>query len=495
MRIRMTLGFSNTLTTRILLCNVAVLCVLTILALLAGAPAVGGEDLNVPPEKIEGGKPDGMMHRYLLRQVDQAAERWKADYEKRKTPEEIAAYQKRLREKFLEAIGGLPERTPLEPQITGTISRPGYRVEKIIFQSQPKHYVTALLFLPDPQRFKPPYPGVIVPCGHAKPAKGHPEYQSMGALLALNGMAALVYDPIDQGERGQYVGQGGWPELWGCPGHIMVGIGSIAVGPQYGPIRDLGRDAGHRLSPIAARGRPAAHRLHGQQRRRHADELPDGPGRPHPRGGAELLYHQPAQAAGDDRPPGFRAALVRPIGVRDGPCRLDHDAGALAGPHLRRHQRLLRHRRHVGHFPLRQAPVHPHGICRARRHPGKRRRPQLQHPPTRRRGTVDVALALGQGSADHRAADRPVDGEGIPVYSRRHGDVAAGRTLGLRPERRLRERTGKTPRVGLGDRRPNGSAGSSAAAGRHPQALGVAETSDRNRGDGGAERTTASRSS
>ena len=142
-------------------------CVLTILALLAAAPAVGGEDLNVPPEKIEGGKPDGMMHRYLLRQVDQAAERWKADYEKRKTPEEIAAYQKRLREKFLEAIGGLPERTPLEPQVTGTISRPGYRVEKIIFQSQPKHYVTALLFLPDPQRFKPPYPGVIVPCGHA----------------------------------------------------------------------------------------------------------------------------------------------------------------------------------------------------------------------------------------------------------------------------------------------------------------------------------------
>ena len=28
-----------------------------------------------------------MMRRYLLRQADQAAQRWKADYEKRKTPE------------------------------------------------------------------------------------------------------------------------------------------------------------------------------------------------------------------------------------------------------------------------------------------------------------------------------------------------------------------------------------------------------------------------
>ncbi len=203
---------------------------MTILLLLAGASAVAGDDLDAPPEKIEGGSPDGMMRRYLLRQVDQAAQRWKDDYEKRKSPAEIAAYQKRLREKFLEAIGGLPDRTPLEPQVTGAIVRPGYRVEYVLFQSQPKHYVTALLFLPDVERFPPPYPGVIVPCGHALPAKGHPEYQSIGALLALNGMAALVYDPIDQGERGQYLGEGGWPKLWGVAAHIAVGTGSILLG-------------------------------------------------------------------------------------------------------------------------------------------------------------------------------------------------------------------------------------------------------------------------
>jgi dienelactone hydrolase len=197
---------------------------------LLSAPLVRGGDLDVPPEKITAGAPAGMMHHYLLEQAEHAAMRWKVDYEKRKTPEAIAAYQNGLRQKCLEALGGLPKRTPLAPQVVGVVSRPGYRVEKIIFQSQPKHYVTALLFLPEAARFQPPYPGVLVPCGHALPAKGHPEYQSMGALLALNGMAALVFDPIDQGERGQLLGKGGWPSLWGCAGHTMVGMGAILLG-------------------------------------------------------------------------------------------------------------------------------------------------------------------------------------------------------------------------------------------------------------------------
>ena len=149
--------------------------------LLAGAAVAATSEFDLPPEKISAGSPGEMMHRYLLRQADQAAERWRADYEKRTTPQEIADYQRRLREQCLEAIGGLPERTPLRPRITGTVSRPGYRVEKVLFQSRPMHYVTALLFLPDAERFHPPYPGVLVPCGHATLGKGANAYQSVGA--------------------------------------------------------------------------------------------------------------------------------------------------------------------------------------------------------------------------------------------------------------------------------------------------------------------------
>ena len=43
-------------------------------------------------------------------------------------------------------------------------------------------------------------------------------------------MAALVVDPIDQGERGQYLGPGGWPELWGTTAHSLVGVGCTLLG-------------------------------------------------------------------------------------------------------------------------------------------------------------------------------------------------------------------------------------------------------------------------
>lgn len=201
-----------------------------LMAILAAATIGRAGELDLPKDKIAGGDPAAMMQQYWLHQVDLATQRWQEEYEKRKTPEDIAAYQARLREVFLKAIGGLPERTPLSAQVTGTIAREGYRVEKIIFESQPKHFVTAILFLPAADRSPPPWPGVLIPCGHAKAAKGHDAYQTMGALLALNGMAALVFDPIDQGERGQCLGEGGWPKVWGTKAHSMVGIGSTLLG-------------------------------------------------------------------------------------------------------------------------------------------------------------------------------------------------------------------------------------------------------------------------
>ncbi len=198
------------------------------LSLMISAAAFSQEDLRVLPEKIDNVAPGDMMSHYLRRLAQQKFEDWKVQYEQRKTPEQIAKYQKRLREKFIEAIGGLPERTPLNPQVTGIVSRDGYRVEKILLESQPKHHVSALLFLPDAGKYTPPYPGVLVPCGHSANGKAHDAYQTMGALLALNGMAGLVFDPIDQGERSQMPSQ--LPRLAGTRAHTMLGIGSILLG-------------------------------------------------------------------------------------------------------------------------------------------------------------------------------------------------------------------------------------------------------------------------
>jgi len=204
--------------------SIVVVC----LSLLVNAVTLAEENLQVLPGTINGVKPSDMMNHYLRRQAQQQFGNWKAEYEQRKTPEQIAEYQKRLRRKFLEALGPFPRRTPLNPRITGVVQRNGYKVEKVIFESQPRHYVSAVLFLPDSKVHKPPYPGVLVPCGHTRNAKGYESYQTMGALLALNGMAALVFDPIDQGERIQLLSQS--PELWGTRAHTMIGVGSILLG-------------------------------------------------------------------------------------------------------------------------------------------------------------------------------------------------------------------------------------------------------------------------
>lgn len=187
-------------------------------------------DLKVLEEKVDGRSVKGSLERFLFRQVDQAWADWQAKYEELETPEQIADYQAARKKFFTRAVGGLPERTPLNGKVVGTWQGDGFRVEKVIYESQPKHFVTAALFLPDQQKFKPPFPGVLVPCGHSSNGKAYEGYQKACALMARNGLAALIYDPIDQGERGQLLDDEGKPRFRGVSGHDMVGIGSILVG-------------------------------------------------------------------------------------------------------------------------------------------------------------------------------------------------------------------------------------------------------------------------
>ena len=174
--------------------------------------------------------PGYMMTRFLQREADSAWREWQDAFEAVKTPAEIAAYQQRTRAFLLEKLGGFPERTPLNARVTGVMRRPGYRVEKVLFESRPGFHVTGALFVPESPEWPGPHPGVLVPCGHTLPAKAWDTYQSMGALLALNGMVALVYDPVDQGERIQLFKDNGEMLMWGTRAHNMAGTAAILLG-------------------------------------------------------------------------------------------------------------------------------------------------------------------------------------------------------------------------------------------------------------------------
>jgi dienelactone hydrolase len=153
-----------------------------------------------------------------------------------KSPEQIRARQERLRADFLRSLGDLPERTPLNPRVVGTLEGQGYRVEKVFFESRPDHHVTGLLYLPEA---KLPVPAVLVPCGHTANGKAGDTYQRICILLARNGMAAFCYDPIGQGERVQKLDPGGKPAIrqGSTTEHTLAGIGAILVGRQAASYR------------------------------------------------------------------------------------------------------------------------------------------------------------------------------------------------------------------------------------------------------------------
>jgi len=124
-------------------------------------------------------------------------------------------------------MGPFPDKTPLNARVTGMIDADDYRIEKVVYESRPRFYVTANLYVP--MRGDPPYPGVLVPCGHSLAGKAYAAYQNVGILMAKNGLVALVYDPMGQGERQQLPGG---PRHAGSR-HKLLNVNSIPVGCHF----------------------------------------------------------------------------------------------------------------------------------------------------------------------------------------------------------------------------------------------------------------------
>ncbi len=145
---------------------------------------------------------------YLRYQTDLA---WQQDAERlamwRRVENEadLRQLQAELRQKLLTMLGGLPEvSSPLHPRVTGTIPMNNFHIEKLIFESLPGIYVTALLYLPDDGAHGKVvrHPAMLVAAGHASDGKAH--YQVLCQRLVQRGYVVLSWDPVGQGERSQF---------------------------------------------------------------------------------------------------------------------------------------------------------------------------------------------------------------------------------------------------------------------------------------------------
>lgn len=169
------------------------------------------------------------------------------------TPERIQERQGWVREAFWRLTGGVPERTPLNGRVVGSFEREGYRVEKVIYESRPKFFVPANLYLPT--RGQPPYPGVLFQMGHALNGKASAVYQTCCQGLVQLGYVVLAFDPMGQGERAYYPRETGYltrldsaDEEHTVPGKQMLLTGDTSTRLQtWDAVRSLDYLAAHPL--------------------------------------------------------------------------------------------------------------------------------------------------------------------------------------------------------------------------------------------------------
>lgn len=137
--------------------------------------------------------PSGNIRDYLAGEAQRITDAALTDFPN------AAAWQRLMPEKrrqFFEMMGlehwWTEHREAPAVTITGTVERDAYRIEKLYYESLPRLYVTANLYLP--KKVTGPVPGVLYVCGHSREQKHH--YQAQARRFAELGFACLIAETI-----------------------------------------------------------------------------------------------------------------------------------------------------------------------------------------------------------------------------------------------------------------------------------------------------------
>jgi cephalosporin-C deacetylase-like acetyl esterase len=98
-------------------------------------------------------------------------------------------------------LGDLPaaqKRPRVAYEVTGVVERPGYRIEKLHYESLPNLHVTSNLYLPASTGAAARRPGVLYVCGHLQNQKV--AYQAHAKRFAELGFPTLIVETVQLGE-------------------------------------------------------------------------------------------------------------------------------------------------------------------------------------------------------------------------------------------------------------------------------------------------------
>ncbi|HLB74982.1 MAG TPA: alpha/beta hydrolase family protein, partial [Sedimentisphaerales bacterium] len=172
---------------------------------------------------------DNQLSEYFRSETAKLAEQALAGIE---TLDDWKAKREIYRSQLLEMLGldPFPEKTDLKPVITGTVEHDEFTVEKLHFQSRPRLYVTANLYIP--KGLEAPAPTILYVCGHGPVKKdgisygNKVGYQHHAAWFARHGYVCLVIDSLQMGEieaihHGTYRYNMWW---WNCRGYSSADV-------------------------------------------------------------------------------------------------------------------------------------------------------------------------------------------------------------------------------------------------------------------------------
>jgi len=173
------------------------------------------------------------LHKTFLDKVEKGANAKTSIIDKGDT-QAAKAYQQKLRQRFIDALGGLPETDcDLNPILCPAIEAGDYTIQPLTFTPRKNVYATANLYLPTgAAESGRKFPAALFVCGHSPLAKSFEKYQNVCQTLARAGFVVLALDPVGQGERFSYynpaTGRTEVPPC--CPEHDYVGAQALLVG-------------------------------------------------------------------------------------------------------------------------------------------------------------------------------------------------------------------------------------------------------------------------
>lgn len=184
------------------------LVLLFMLCILKSAPAqdkINNGELDVIKNKwLQFSDAANSLYHYLAQQsYDRLAKR-SDQVAALKSLSDWQERQQFVRKTLLEIVGPMPEKTPLNAKILRVIEKDGYKVEHIVYESQPKFYVTSSLFIPNGLKKGTKAPVVIYCSGHSAAGYRDKIYQHVILNLVKKGFIVFAFDPVGQGERLEY---------------------------------------------------------------------------------------------------------------------------------------------------------------------------------------------------------------------------------------------------------------------------------------------------